>query len=73
MPKKEDRSNKRILNTFLTINEKQSNITPNLMHQHVCTIILLVHMINFNLIQNIIVLYFNEHKNSQLNHFISIS
>jgi hypothetical protein len=43
------------------------------MHQHVCTIMLLHLMINFNLVKNIISLCFHEHKNSKLTYFSSIS
>ena len=50
---KKDRSTKCILKTLLTqhINEQQANITSKHMHQHVCIIILLSLMINFNLIK----------------------
>ena len=43
------------------------------MHQHVCTNKLLNLMINFNLIKQFIFIYFHEHKNTELNHFSSIS
>jgi hypothetical protein len=42
------------------------------MYQHVCINKLLNLMINFNLVKNIISLYFYEHKNSKLTHFSSI-
>jgi len=53
---KEDRSTKRILKTLLTqhIKEQQANITSEHMHQHVCIIVLLSLMINFNLMEKII-------------------
>ena len=72
---KEDRSTKRILKTLLTqhIKEQQANITSKHIHQHVCIIILLRLMINFNLMRNIFFLYFHEHKNTKLNNFIYIS
>ena len=66
---KEDRSTKRILKTLLTqhIKEQQANITSKHMHQHVCIIILLSLMINFNLKKNIIFPIFHGHKNTQFN------
>jgi len=53
---KEDQSTKRILKSLLTqhIKEQQANITSKHMHQHVCIIILLSLMLNFNLMKNII-------------------
>ena len=43
------------------------------MHWHVCTTMLLLLMINFNIMKNILFLIFYEHKNSKLNQFNYIS
>ena len=39
------------------------------MHRHVCTSMLLLFMMNFNLIKNILFPIFHVHRNSWINHF----
>ena len=53
--------------------DTKPHITTNNMHQHVCSTMLLHPMINFNLMKNYYFPRFHEHKNSELNHFSSIS